>query len=228
MEPFSISDVYLGANNMRCININPLPENYCSFDCIFCPLGRTKVKTEESFYFEETKGFLVELEKVIIKKRIEYVFIDPDGEALANSEILDIIRLLKDNNIVVKLLCNGYLVNREGYIDVLNECDEIIGELMVTTEEKFQKILRPLEGYTLEEHVSNMASFNKQYSGKFILDITFLKDISDSDVDIDKFKEYIDIIKPDEFFLETPSGKFEKALGVSEKKINEIRKRLSK
>lgn len=53
MKPFSIGEVYLNKNNERIRDINPLPENYCSFDCVFCPLGRTKVKTDKTFNFKE-------------------------------------------------------------------------------------------------------------------------------------------------------------------------------
>ena len=228
MEPFSISSVYLDARGMRCVDINPLPENYCSFDCVFCPLGRTGVKTEDSFSFDETSGFLLKLEEILGRERVQCVFINPDGEALANSQIMDIIRMLKDKKLAVKLLCNGYLMNREKYRSILNECDEVIGELAVTTEEKFQKIQRPLEGYTLEKYISNMADFNKQYSGKFILDITILKDISDTDEDIENFKCYIDRIKPHHLLIETPGGSLKRSLGISQERIDEITQRLSK
>ena len=228
MKPFSISSVYLGVKGTRCIDINPLPENYCSFDCVFCPLGRTKVKTDESFNFEKTKGFLAELEEVLKKEKVEYVFINPDGEALANEEILGVIRLIKANNAIVKLLCNGYLMTREEYRGILNECDEVVGELAVTTEEKFQKVQRPLEGYTLKKYISNMEDFKKQYPGRFILDITLLKNISDSDEDVERFERYIEMINPHELFIETPSGSSKKSLRVSEERINEISRRLFK
>lgn len=220
MKPFSISEVYLNDAGKKSVDINPLPKNYCSFDCVFCPLGRTKVKTDKSFNFEETKDFLVKLEKVLKEDKIQHVFINPNGEALANKNILDIIRLIKSYGSEVKLLGNGYLMNK--YKEILNECDEIVGELAITSEKKFQKIERPLAGYSLKEYISNMKKFNDQYNGKFILDITVLKNISDTDEDIEKFREFIGIINPNEVFFETPGGKFENALGVSQKRISEI------
>lgn len=67
-----------------------------------------------------------------------------------------------------------------------------------------------------------MKKFNDQYNGKFILDITVLKNISGVDKDIEKFRKFIGIINPNEVFFETPGGKFENALGVPQKRINEI------
>lgn len=222
MKAFSISEIYLNDIGEKSIDINPLPKNYCSFDCVFCPLGRTEVKTDKSFDFEETNSFLIKLEKILKEEKIQHVFIDPDGEALANDSILNVIRLIKSYSARLKLLSNGYLMNKDKYKEILNQCDEVVGELAVTSEEKFQKIQRPLEGYSLKEYVSNMKIFNDQYNGKFILDITILKNISDTDEDVEKFRKFIKIINPNEIFLETPRGKFKSTLGISEERMSEI------
>ncbi|MEI6856250.1 radical SAM protein [Psychrilyobacter sp.] len=228
MKAFSISEVYLNDIGENTIDINPLPKNYCSFDCIFCPLGRTEVKTDKSFNFKETNSFLIKLEKILKKFKIQNVFINPDGEALANDNILNIINLIKSYDACVKLLSNGYLMNKDKYKKILNECDQVIGELAVTSEEKFKKIQRPLADYSLNEYVSNMQNFNAQYSGEFILDITILKNISDTDENVEKFKNFIEIINPNETFFETPRGKFKDTLGVSQERMNEIISEINK
>ena len=109
----------------------------------------------------------------------------------------------------------------------MNECDQVIGELAVTFEEKFQNNQRPLADYSLKEYISNMQNFNAQYNGKFILDITILKNISDTDEDVEKFKNFIEIINPNEIFLETPRGKFKNTLGVSQERKNEITSKIN-
>lgn len=225
MKAFSISEIYLNDIGESTIDINPLPKNYCSFDCIFCPLGRTEVKTDKSFNFEETNSFLIKLENILKTFKIQNVFINPNGEALANDNILNIINLIKSYDACVKLLSNGYLMNKDPYKKILNECDQVIGELAVTSEEKFQKIQRPLANYSLKEYISNMQKFNAQYNGKFFLDITILKNISDTDEDIQKFKNFIKIINPNETFFETPKGKFKNTLGVPQGRMDEIIRR---
>jgi wyosine [tRNA(Phe)-imidazoG37] synthetase (radical SAM superfamily) len=88
MEGFSISNVYV-ENGCNVIDINPLPEDYCSFDCVFCPLGRTAVKTDKMFFFKETKEFINRLREVLHNNKVDIVFINPDGE------LIDVIRLIK-------------------------------------------------------------------------------------------------------------------------------------
>lgn len=228
MKPFSIGEVYLNENKEKVVDINPLPKNYCSFDCVFCPLGRTKVKTDMTFDFKEAEVLLDNLEKLLKNKDIDIIFINPDGEALAYSRVLDIINIIKKYNVRVKIISNGYLFNRKEYKNILNQCDEVIGELAVTSEEHFQKIQRPIRGYTFEEYVSNMESFNKQYKGKFILDITILKNYSDSNEEVEKFKEFIKRIKPDEILVQTPDKeKFKKAFGICESRLKDIENQLN-
>ena len=56
-------------------------------------------------------------------------------------------------------------------------CDEVICAIKVSSNEDFQKIQRPIGGYTFENHISNMRAFREQYKGKFILELTILRDI---------------------------------------------------
>lgn len=228
MKAFSIGEVYLNKNKENVVDINPLPENYCTFDCVFCPLGRTKVKTDKAFNFKETEVFLDNLEEILKNKKIDIVFINPDGESLTNSRILDVINLIKKYKAKVRILSNGYLFNRSEYKNILNNCDEVIGELAVISEKHFQKIQRPLQGFTFEEYVSNMKNFNKQYKGKFVIAITILKNYSDSNENVEEFKKIIEMIKPDEILVETPdSEKFKKAFGIDEARLTEIEKQLN-
>jgi len=227
MEGFSISDVYF-SNGCRMIDINPLPEDYCSFDCVFCPLGRTAVKTDQMHFFEETREFINRLKAFLDSNEVDIVFINPDGEGLANIELKEVIKAIKERKIKVALLSNGYILNRKETREALSMCDEVTGELAVTNENDFNKLLRPIEGYTLAEHVNTMAEFRKWFKGKFILDINIIKNYSDSDVSVEIFKDMIGRISPDEVYFGTPDDeRFKGAFQVSEKRLEEIRQKLT-
>lgn len=217
MKPFSISEIYKDEQGVNIIDINPLPEKYCSFDCVFCPLGRTAVKTDERFVFKETKEFIDRLSVFLDSNDVQLVFLNPNGEAMANEELIDVIKLVKEKGKKVRILTNGYLLNEPENKELLELCDEVIGELFIAREEDFQKVNRPLEGYTLEEHVNNMVEFRKWFKGKFILDITLIKNYSDSEEAVAKLREMINEIKPDEVNLETPDkDRFKGAFTVGE------------
>lgn len=223
MENFAIGNVY-DIDGLKTVDINILPENYCSFDCVFCPLGRTVVKTDKTFYFEETKEFINKLSRFLDNNQVDLVFIK-NNESLANAQIKDVINLIKNRDIKVRLLSNGYNLNNSVHRNIIEMCDEVVGELSVTNEKDFQKLLRPLEGYTLRQYIDNMVEFRKWFKGKFIFDITILKKYSDSVESLEIFKNIIIKLSPDEVFFETPDEeRFKGVFQISKEKLNEINK----
>lgn len=121
------------------------------------------------------------------------------------------------------MLSNGYLLNTDTYKEITIMCDEVIGEIKVANEVDFQKIQRPIEGYILEKHISSMISFNKQYSGNFILEVTIIKGYSDSVKSITYYKQVIDKLSPDKLIIVTiDDERFIKKLGVSKERMDEI------
>lgn len=200
MSGFSYKDCYI-EEGRRVLEVNILPEKYCNFDCIFCPIGRSQNKIDTQKSFDGIDNSLKELGTMIENTKAELIFINSKGEALVNDKIGDIIDFIKAKGLPVRLLSNGYLLSRYEYMKVANKCDEVIGEIKLIREEDFQKIQRPIEGYTLKEYISNMISFNKQYDGKFIFEITLIKGYNDDEESIQKIKSIIKQISPDKIVI---------------------------
>jgi len=226
MGGFSYKEIYI-EDGKRVLEVNILPEKHCNFDCIFCPIGRSYNKVDTQQSFDEMDDSLRELESMIENNKVELVFINSKGEALVNSKISDIIDLIKSKGVPVRLLSNGYLLGRDEYIRIANKCDEVIGEIKTISEEDFQKIQRPIEGYTLKEYISNMISFNKQFEGKFILEVTIIKGYNDTEESIDKIKNIISELSPVKVIVERMNDeRFKKKLGISDERLDEISKAL--
>lgn len=228
MNNFTYKDVYI-EEGKKVLEVNILPEKHCNFDCIFCPVGRSKNKVDTQKSFDEIDISLAELNKKIDETKAELVFINSKGEAFINDKILDIIDFIKNKGVSVRLLSNGYLLGREEFIKIANKCDEIVGEIKVITEEDFQKVQRPIDGYTLEKYINNMISFNKQYKGGFIFEVTIIKGYNDDEESVKKLKEVIKQISPDKIIVARMDDDiFKKKLGISDEKFKEISQELLK
>ena len=228
MNNFTNKNVYI-EEGKKVLEVNILPEKHCNFDCIFCPIGRSKNKVDTQKSFDEIDISLAELNKKIDEIKAELVFINSKGEAFINDKILDIIDFIKNKGVSVRLLSNGYLLGREEFIKIANKCDEIVGEIKVITEEDFQKIQRPIDGYTLEKYINNMISFNKQYKGRFIFEVTIIKGYNDDEESVKKLKEVIKQISPDKIIVARMDDDiFKKKLGISDEKFKEISQELLK
>ena len=224
MSGFSYKDIYI-EEGKRVLEVNILPEKNCNFDCIFCPIGRSKDKVDTQKSFDEMDSSLRELKGIIENTKAELIFINSKGEALVNDKINDIIDLVKVKGLPVRLLSNGYLLGRDEYIEIANKCDEVIGEIKTITEEDFQKAQRPIEGYTLAEYISNMVLFNKQYKGKFIFEITIIKGYNDDEKSIENIKKIIKEIYPQKIIVaRIDDERFKNKLGITDERFEEISK----
>ncbi len=222
MGSFTYKDIYVEAGK-RVLEVNILPEKYCNFDCIFCPIGRSENKGDTQTSFDGAEDSLIELEQMIDSTQADLVFINSKGEAFVNDRIGDVVDRIKAKGLPVRLLTNGYVLGMDAYKRIANKCDEIIGEIKVAAEEDFQKIQRPIAGYTLAEHISNMASFNQQYDGVFILEVTILKGYNDSEAAVAFTKSVIGRIAPDRILLERMNDeRFKGKLGISDEQYLEI------
>ncbi|HPP14233.1 MAG TPA: radical SAM protein [Acetomicrobium flavidum] len=223
---FSYKDLYI-EDGRKVLEVNILPEKYCNFDCVFCPIGRSQHKTDVQRSFPGTDNSIVELENNINALNPDLIFINSKGEALLNDRIDDIIDLIKANGKAVRLFTNGYLLGRSEYMKIANRCDEVVGELKVLSEEDFQRLQRPIKGYTLAEYISNMAAFRRQYAGRFIFEITIIKGCSDGPGSIEKLKDIIREISPDKIIVAKINDKrFEKKFSITDERLEEISRAL--
>jgi len=223
---FSYKDIYI-EEKKKVLEVNILPEKFCNFDCVFCPIGKTQNKTDVQGLFHGADSSLIELESKINILNPDLVFINSKGEALLNDRIDDIIDFIKTKGKSVRLFSNGYLLGKDKYMSIANKCDEVVGEIKVLSEEDFQKLQRPIEGYTLAEYISNMATFRRQYSGKFIFEITVIKGYSDDLGSIEKLKNIIRKISPDKIIVAKIKDKrFDKKFGITDEKLEGISKAL--
>lgn len=223
---FCYKDIYI-EDGRKVLEVNMLPEKYCNFDCVFCPIGRSQHKTDVQRSFPGTDNSIVELENNINALNPDLIFINSKGEALLNDRIDDIIDLIKANGKAVRLFTNGYLLGRSEYMKIANRCDEVVGEIKVLSEEDFQRLQRPIKGYTLAEYISNMAAFRRQYAGRFIFEITIIKGCSDGPGSIEKLKDIIREISPDKIIVAKINDKrFEKKFSITDERLEEISRAL--
>lgn len=216
INKFTYKDIYI-EEGKRILEINILPTKHCNFDCIFCPIGRSENKVDHQKAYENVDNSMYELGIMIKNTKADLVFINSKGEAFINDKISEIIDFIKQKGAAVRLLTNGYLLGKDEYKEIANKCDEVLGEIKVITEEDFQKAQRPIQGYTLSNYISNMISFNKQYEGKFIFEVTIIKGYNDDKESINKIKDIIKEISPDKTIIaRMDEDIFKKKLGITD------------
>ncbi len=223
MNQMRVKKIFIDESGRKTMEINVLPSKYCTFDCVFCPLGHDGVKTSEAFHFIETDAFLLSLSEQIDREKPDVLFINSMGEAFSNDQLEDFINLAKSKNIKVSLYSNGYLLGNQEYARLASMCDEVSCEVKAADEATFQKFQRPLQGNTLEKYLENMAGFRENYRGELVAYVCLVKGMNDGSECVARIRENLSRVNPDRVIVETVTDdKFGKSFGVSSGCLEEI------
>ena len=211
------------------LGLDLTPKKKCSFDCIYCQLGRTGKKTIRRFSYINFKKLENELRQIIKKKtKIDYVTISGSGEPTLHKNIDRIIRKIKKitkGKIPVCVITNSSLLYNAAVRKELKEADLIIPSLDGASPATFRKINRPHKSITFKRVVDGLIKLRKEFKGKIWLEVMLIKGINDNVSEARKLKELIERIKPDKVQLNLPIRPAPEKISVpSFKSVSRIKK----
>lgn len=209
------------------LGVDLVPFKTCTFNCIYCQLGRTTNQTLKRKEYIRTQAILSELRAWFIRENSRkfvlpnYITLSGSGEPTLNSKIGEIVSEIKKmTTIPVAVLTNGSLLYRREVRDSLKKVDLVLPSLDAVAPKTFQRINRPLKSLGIERIVRGLMDFRKEYGGKIWLEVMLVKGINDRREEIEKLKRAIAKIKPDRIQLNTvarpPCERFAKALSNKE------------
>jgi wyosine [tRNA(Phe)-imidazoG37] synthetase (radical SAM superfamily) len=170
-------------------------------------LGRTTNKTTSRQSFVSPKEIQRELELTlsVLDKKPDFITLSGSGEPTLNNNIGQIIRGAKEiTSIPVAVLTNSTLLSLEEVRNDLSEADLVVPSLDAITPTLFEYINRPHPSLRIEDIVSGLIQFRKQYGGQIWLEILFCRGANDGNEEVEKFKGVIEKIQPDRVQLNTP------------------------
>jgi len=186
------------------LGIDLIPPKTCTYDCLYCQVGRTTCLTAEPGLFAPTGEVIEELRDVIEKAHPDTVTLAGSGEPTLHSEIDKIISLVKDvTDTRVALLTNGALLWRKEVRDRVLGADLIMPTLTTVFEETFGKIHRPHRGLKLPSIIAGLKKLREEYGGIILLEIVLLSGINDNMKELEGMKDVIEDISPDKIQLNT-------------------------
>jgi wyosine [tRNA(Phe)-imidazoG37] synthetase (radical SAM superfamily) len=147
----------------------------CSFDCVYCQLGRTARPLAERAEFVSLDALARELETVQ-EVRADYATFSGMGEPTLAANLGEAIRLARRAlALPVAVLTNSSLMTREDVCEDLASADVVVAKLDAPDEELFQRVNRPLAGFSLAETIKAIARFRETYRGRLALQIMFVE-----------------------------------------------------
>ena len=193
------------------LGVDLFPRKICSFACVYCECGKNDRLTSERGEYVPVDSVLDELRDYMSKNPApDYITLSGSGEPTMHTGIGRFIRTVKleFKDVRVAVLTNSSLLNLTEVRNDLMEADLVLPSLDAATEKAFRTIDRPAPGLDLNEIISGIADFTKEFhaaSGdkKVYLEVFIIEGINTDRENIDNLRNAILRIGPDQVQLNT-------------------------
>ena len=212
----------------RSLGIDLVPHKICTYNCIYCQIGKTTEKTLIRKEYIPVKAILEEVKRFLKEEAssIEHLSLSGSGEPTLHSKIDSVIRGIKAiTSIPVAVITNGSLLYEQQVRESLLQADIVLPSLDAASAETFEKINRPHQGISVDKVIEGMVEFRRVYRGQIWLEILFCKGVNDHQSELITMKKAVDQIQPDLIHLNTVvRPPFEKwAVPLDQKEMEEMR-----
>lgn len=190
------------------LGINNLKQKTCSYNCVYCPSGKTTLCSVCSNYclsqyelYISVKTKLDELKREGIK--IDYILFDGSGEPTLDSSLLQEIILLRDFGCKIAVFTNSSLLWNYNIQETLMSADYVSVKVDTAIEETWVRINRPHRRLSYDVILAGIREFSKKYKGILTTDTMLIEGYNDSDLEIEKLTDYIKTINAEKHYFQT-------------------------
>ncbi len=178
----------------------------CTFDCVYCQLGRTTNKTVQRREYIAKDSILHELRDFLAEggADTDYITFAGSGEPTLHSGIGEMINAIKTlTDIPVAVITNGSLLFREDVRDDLLNADLVLPSLDAATTSVFRAVNQPHESLSVDQIIEGLRMFREVFRGEFWLEVMFVRGVNDGTDEIAALSDAISVIDPDRVQLNT-------------------------
>jgi wyosine [tRNA(Phe)-imidazoG37] synthetase (radical SAM superfamily) len=213
----------------RSLGIDLVPSKTCTYDCLYCQVGRTTQKTIERKNWAPVDEIIAELKDKLSSKP-DFITLSGSGEPTLNSGCGLLIEKIKQiTDVPVAVITNGSLLFMPEVRNDIKRADVVMPTLVAGDEETFKKINRSAPQITFDKMLGGLIDFRKEYTGKYWLEVFIVAGLNDSDEQIDKIAKCIEKIRPDKVQINTVTRPpAESVNAINRQRLEQIAKRIYK
>lgn len=210
----------------RSLGIDLTPFKTCSFDCIFCQLGRTTNLTSRRDLYVPLAEVKAELDSWLSADgQADIITLAGSGEPTLYSGFGEIIRHVKAHSkIPVAVLTNGSMLHLPEVRAAAAAADIVKISLSAWNDESLMQINRPSNDLRFEQILAGEQQFRREFKGQLWMEVFILDGINSLPEHVGRIAELAVSIAPDRIQLNTcvrpPAEKF--ASAVSQTQLSEL------
>jgi len=189
------------------LGVDLLPPKSCTWNCIYCQLGRTREYTLLRQEFYPPAEILSEIQEAVDSgAHIDWITFVGSGETMLYRGIGRLIdKVKKMTDIPVAIITNGSLFSLPEVRQEALRADAVLPSLNAGSEELHQKISRHAPGFTFRRHLEGLIAFRKEYTGNLWVEVMLLGGVNDTDEALKDITGALAQIGPDMVHLVIPT-----------------------
>lgn len=208
----------------RSLGVDLVPFKTCSYNCVYCQLGRTACKTVERKEWVSIDDILCEL-RDRLPLQTDYITLSGSGEPTLNSRIGELIDSIKAlTNVPLAVLTNGSLLWQEEVRRQLLDADLVIPSLDAGDEDTFQRVNRPHHEVSFQKLLHGLVAFRNEFPGEYWLEVFLLANVTADNAEVSRLAGHVARIRPNRVQLNTatrpPLESF--AVAVAQQRLHEL------
>lgn len=186
----------------RSLGVDLAPYKTCSFDCIYCQLGRTTCRTVEMREWFPLDEVVAQV-KERLNSRPDYITLAGSGEPTLYSRIGELIDRIRSLTVIPPaVLTNGSLLWNRDTRKQLLDANLVIPSLDAGDENRFRDVNRPHPEISFQQMLEGLIDFRDEYRGEYRLEVMILGGCAAVN-DAIKISRCAGKIKPDRIQLNT-------------------------
>jgi len=165
----------------RSLGVDLVPFKTCTYDCIYCQLGRSTLKTTAAVATVPIDAVLGELREALARGPApDFIGLAGSGEPTLHPDLGALIEGIKGLTAVpVAVLTNGSLLWRPAVREALAAANLVLPSLDAGDAATFARVNRPHPDITFDLMVAGQIDFAAGYPGEIWLEVFVLAGITD-------------------------------------------------
>jgi wyosine [tRNA(Phe)-imidazoG37] synthetase (radical SAM superfamily) len=180
-----------------------LIDSICSFECVYCQLGKINRVTTTREVFVPTQKVLDDLAQCDLSE-VDVITFSGSGEPTLAKNLGEAIREIKKRTGKPAIvLTNATLLYLEEVRAEIREADKIFCKLDAWSKNTFEKFDRPHRDVTLDSVIHGIKMLRKEFSGFLAIQTMLLRALTD--FELEEFGSLLREIAPEEVQLNIPT-----------------------
>lgn len=188
----------------KSLGVNNIPKKVCSYDCVYCQIGKTKLLSVERREFFKVDEILKDVSERARKSEYDYITFVPDGEPTLDINLEREIKALKGFG-KIAVITNGSLLWMEEVRKDLSFADWVSVKLDAAAEKTWRRIDRPHPSLSFEKVLEGILEFSKQFEGSLVTETMLVSGFNDSERELAQLSDLLEVINPKTAYISVPT-----------------------